>query len=72
MAQGNITQIIGPVVDVAFPAGELPDIRNALKIIRPSEGGEDGESEIIVEVAQHLGESSVRAVSMSPTGTLIG
>ncbi len=71
MAQGNITQIIGPVVDVAFPSGGLPDIRNALKIIRPSEGGEDGESEIIVEVAQHLGESSVRAVSMSPTEGLV-
>lgn len=71
MAQGNITQIIGPVVDVEFPAGELPDIRNALKIVRPPEGGEDGESEIIVEVAQHLGENAVRAVSMSPTEGLV-
>ncbi len=71
MAQGKITQIIGPVVDVEFPAGELPEIRNALKIARPSEGNGDSNGEIIVEVAQHLGENAVRAVSMSPTEGLV-
>ena len=71
MAQGKITQIIGPVVDVEFPAGELPDIRNALKIARPSEGNGGSGGAIIVEVAQHLGENAVRAVSMSPTEGLV-
>ncbi len=71
MAQGKITQIIGPVVDVEFPAGELPEIRNALKIARSSEGNGDSNGEIIVEVAQHLGENAVRAVSMSPTEGLV-
>jgi F-type H+-transporting ATPase subunit beta len=67
MAQGRITQIIGPVVDVEFPPGQLPEIRNALKVIRSGEGNGGGRQEIVVEVAQHLGESSVRAVSMEPT-----
>ena len=71
MAQGKITQIIGPVVDVEFPAGELPDIRNALKIARSSEGNGGSGGAIIVEVAQHLGENAVRAVSMSPTEGLV-
>ena len=71
MAQGKITQIIGPVVDVEFPPGRLPAIRNALKILRPGEGNGDSGGEIIVEVAQHLGENSVRAVSMSPTEGLV-
>ncbi len=71
MAQGKITQIIGPVVDVEFPPGQLPAIRNALKILRPGEGNGDSGSEVIVEVAQHLGENSVRAVSMSPTEGLV-
>ncbi|MDP6619168.1 MAG: F0F1 ATP synthase subunit beta, partial [Nitrospinota bacterium] len=71
MAQGKITQIIGPVVDVEFPPGRLPEIRNALKIVRAGDGNGDSGSEIVVEVAQHLGESSVRAVSMAPTEGLV-
>ena len=69
MAQGKITQIIGPVVDVEFPPGRLPAIRNALKILRPGGGNGDSGGEIIVEVAQHLGEPSVRAVRLAPTST---
>ncbi|MFQ5693118.1 MAG: F0F1 ATP synthase subunit beta [Nitrospinota bacterium] len=72
MAQGRITQIIGPVVDVEFPPGRLPEIRNALRVLHAREGdGDGGPKGIIVEVAQHLGESSVRAVSMEPTEGLV-
>jgi len=63
---GHIKQIIGPVVDVSF-TGEgntLPDILNGLKIARP-----DG-VDVILEVQQHLGEDSVRAVSMEATDGL--
>ena len=63
---GYIKQIIGPVVDVSF-AGEnskLPDILNALSITR-----NNGEV-LILEVQQHLGEDSVRAVSMDSTDGL--
>ncbi|MGQ4810298.1 ATP synthase subunit beta [Candidatus Entotheonellaceae bacterium PAL068K] len=65
MNAGKIVQVIGPVVDVEFEPGHLPAIYNALKI----QGG-NGE-EIVAEVAQHLGESTVRAVSMQPTDGLV-
>ena len=60
---GLITQIIGPVVDVEFADGKLPKIYNALRI------GE-GDSAIICEVQQLLGNNKVRAVSMTSTDGL--
>ena len=68
MSTGKIVQIIGPVVDVEFPPGRLPGIYNALKIRRGANGDSE---EITAEVAQHLGESTVRAVSMQPTDGLV-
>ena len=65
MNEGVISQIIGPVVDVKFEPGSLPPIYNALTIDH-----EDG-SKIVLEVAQHLGENSVRAVSMHSTDGLV-
>lgn len=67
MTEGKVVQIIGPVMDVAFPPGELPAIGNAL-IIKKSYGDE---KDIVVEVAQHLGDGSVRAVSMHPTDGMV-
>ena len=71
MNQGTITQIIGPVIDVRFNEGELPALYNAIRIKNPfaPEGEED--NYIIVEVAQHLGDNSVRAVSMHATDGLV-
>ena len=60
---GKVVQIIGPVIDVEF-AGRLPAIYNALQV-KSSAGGVD--IDVIAEVAQHLGESRVRAVAMKPT-----
>jgi F-type H+/Na+-transporting ATPase subunit beta len=65
MNVGQVSQIIGPVVDVKFKPGELPPIYNALNITR-----EDG-SILVCEVAQHLGESAVRAVAMDSTDGLV-
>ena len=63
---GKIKQIIGAVVDVQFPNQQsLPEIYNALTIIRP--GGE----KLILEVQQHLGEDSVRAIAMDGTEGLV-
>ena len=59
MATGKVIQITGPVVDVEFPAGELPEIYNALTI-----------GDLTVEVQQHLGNNWVRAVAMSTTDGL--
>ena len=65
MNKGKISQIIGPVMDIEFEKGELPEILNAIKIIR-----EDG-SELITETQQHLGENLVRTVAMDSTDGLM-
>ena len=66
---GYITQIIGPVVDVKFPGGKLPQIYNALTISGKNEAGQD--VAVTCEVQQLLGDSQVRAVSMSTTDGLV-
>src|SRR5258707_14393043 len=63
---GKIVQVIGPVVDVEFEAGHLPEIYNALRIQGEARGGRDA-IDVIAEVEQHLGENRVRAVAMKPT-----
>ncbi len=63
--QGNISQIMGAVVDVEFTDGNLPKIMNALELERT-----DG-STIVLEVAQHLGDSVVRTVAMDSTDGLV-
>src|SRR5512147_1398902 len=65
---GKIVAIIGPVLDVEFDAGHLPDIYNALRI--QAKTAETGAIDIIAEVEQHLGENRVRAVAMKPTDGL--
>lgn len=66
---GYITQIIGPVVDVKFPGGKLPQIYNALTITGTNEAGQ--ELKLTVEVQQLLGDNQVRAVAMSTTDGLV-
>jgi F-type H+-transporting ATPase subunit beta len=71
MSEGKIVQVIGPVVDVEFQAGTLPPIYNALEV--PGVENKDIFSyskKLILEVAQHLGESTVRAVAMASTDGL--
>src|SRR5689334_9342304 len=63
---GSVVQVIGPVLDIEFPGGKLPPILNAVRV------QDDGKStgvkiDLIAEVAQHLGENRVRAVSMKAT-----
>lgn len=60
MKKGNITQILGAVVDVSFKDGHLPNILNALKC-------KNGNQQLILEVAQHLGEGVVRTIAMDST-----
>ena len=62
-ATGKITAIVGVVIDIAFDGGHLPAIYNALKV-------QNGDQELTLEVAQHLSESSVRAVSLGSTDGL--
>ncbi|MEN9251535.1 MAG: F0F1 ATP synthase subunit beta [Thermostichales cyanobacterium BF4_bins_65] len=66
---GYITQVIGPVVDVEFPSGQLPAIFNALKVEAKTESGL--EVRVTFEVQQLLGDNCVRAVAMSSTDGLV-
>jgi F-type H+-transporting ATPase subunit beta len=60
--KGKVSQVIGPVVDVSFEKGvELPNIYDALEV-RKSDG-----TRVVLEVQSHVGESSVRAISMDST-----
>ena len=68
-SQGKIVQVIGPVVDVEFPSNKLPKILNSLKISNPSISSE--KDNLTLEVAQHLGENTVRAIAMDSTEGLI-
>jgi len=64
---GKVVQVIGPVVDIEFEGGNLPEIYNAVRVTGKA-GNQD--IDIIVEVEQHLGENRVRTVAMKPTDGL--
>ncbi|WP_067453057.1 F0F1 ATP synthase subunit beta [Actinomadura macra] len=67
-ATGRVARVIGPVVDVEFPADAIPEIYNALHV-QVTLGGE--EKTLTFEVAQHLGDNMIRAISMQPTDGLV-
>jgi F-type H+-transporting ATPase subunit beta len=66
---GKVLQVIGPVVDVEFADGKLPKILNALKLTNP--GISTARDNLTLEVAQHLGENTVRAIAMDTTDGLV-
>ncbi|MFQ5735933.1 MAG: F0F1 ATP synthase subunit beta [Thermodesulfobacteriota bacterium] len=66
---GKITQVIGPVLDIEFPPGKLPAIYNAVKVTNPSLSPEQWN--LVTEVAQHLGENTVRCIAMDSTEGLV-
>src|SRR6185503_19223368 len=65
---GRVVRVIGPVVDVEFPADGMPDIYAALKV--DVKLGDETKT-LTLEVAQHLGDNVVRAISMQPTDGLV-
>ena len=66
---GKVSQVTGPVVDVVFAGGELPEIYTALRITNPAINDEDWN--LVVEVATHLGQNTVRTISMDSTDGLV-
>ena len=71
MSSGKVVQIIGPVVDVEFERGKLPEIYNALKVKGEYEvGGKKFPIDLTLEVQSHLGDNTVRSVAMSTTDGL--
>jgi F-type H+/Na+-transporting ATPase subunit beta len=66
MATGRVTQVRGPVVDIRFPADQLPELLSAISI-----EDEQREIDLVVEVAQHLGDDTVRCIAMDTTDGLV-
>src|SRR5258705_11110421 len=66
---GRVVQVIGPVLDVEFESGHLPELYNALKIHATTDSGQ--EIQVTVEVQQHIGRNQVRAVAMSSTDAVV-
>jgi len=64
---GKVVQVIGPVVDVEFPSGNLPEIYNAVEIIKD----EENDDRLVIEVMQQLGDNRVRCVAMDSTDGLV-
>src|SRR5678816_390384 len=63
---GKVVQVIGPVVDIEFADGHLPDIYNAVHIVSDGTGG-SSKMDVVCEVEQHLGENRVRTIAMKLT-----
>ncbi|WP_297315973.1 F0F1 ATP synthase subunit beta [uncultured Bifidobacterium sp.] len=72
-SKGRVTRVQGSVIDIEFPAGHLPDIYNALTVDLNKSSDTEGESltTIMLEVEQHLGDSTVRTVALKPTDGLV-
>ena len=66
---GRVVQVMGPVVDVEFPPGSLPELYTSLRLTNP--GIDDREFNLVVEVAMHLGENTVRCIAMDTTDGLV-
>ena len=66
---GTVVQVIGPVLDVEFPSGHLPELYNALKINAVTDSGQ--KIHVTVEVQQHIGRNQVRTVAMSSTDAVV-
>jgi F-type H+/Na+-transporting ATPase subunit beta len=70
LAEGHVIQIAGPAVDVQFPEGQIPVINTAVHIT--SEGFDvPTPIDVMVEVAQHIGEGRVRTIALQPTDGMV-
>jgi len=72
---GRVARVIGPVVDIEFPSDQIPEIYNALQVdidlSTQGEGEAEGATTMTLEVAQHLGDSLIRAIALKPTDGLV-
>jgi F-type H+-transporting ATPase subunit beta len=71
MSNGIITQVLGPVVDVKFENGQLPQIYNALRVRKEAGDANEVNIDLTLEVALHLGDDTVRTVAMASTDGLV-
>lgn len=66
MNKGRVVSVMGPVVDVEFQRGQLPEIFNAIKIVK-----QEGQGDLMLEASNHLGDNLVRCIAMSSTDGLV-
>ena len=71
MTKGRVTQVMGPVVDVTFDSGHLPEIYNAIVVTQKASNENEADVSLTLEVALHLGDHAVRTVAMSSTDGLV-
>lgn len=71
MNKGYVTQVMGPVVDVKFERGQLPEIYNALTINYKAKSSDEADIHLTLEVALHLGDDTVRTIAMDSTDGLV-
>lgn len=69
MSKGRVVSVMGPVVDIEFDRGQLPEIFNAIKIVK--QDAQDGSGELMLEASNHLGDNMVRCIAMSSTDGLV-
>ena len=69
MSDGKVIQVMGPVVDVEFPEGDLPPIFTALHVTNPTI--DNTPDNLVIEVALHLGDNVVRTIAMDTTDGLV-
>ncbi|MNO68453.1 ATP synthase subunit beta [compost metagenome] len=69
MNKGRVVSVMGPVVDIEFERGQLPEIFNAIKIEK--QGADNGSADLILEASNHLGDNLVRCIAMSSTDGLV-
>ncbi|ADI00634.1 F0F1 ATP synthase subunit beta [Salisediminibacterium selenitireducens] len=71
MNKGRVTQVTGPVIDVQFERGQLPEINNAVRIVHEAQSSGEVDIDLVLEVALHLGDDTVRTVAMSSTDGIV-
>jgi F-type H+/Na+-transporting ATPase subunit beta len=71
MNKGHIVQVLGAIVDVQFPEGQLPELNNALTIVSKAQNEGERDIRLTVEVATHLGNNQARTIAMSSTDGLV-
>lgn len=71
MNKGHVTQVMGPVVDVKFDHGHLPELNNALKIVHNAKEAHESDINLTLEVALHLGNDTVRTIAMASTDGVV-
>ncbi|MFC4077366.1 F0F1 ATP synthase subunit beta [Salinithrix halophila] len=71
MSTGRVSQVMGPVVDIQFERGHLPEINNAIKIQNKAKTSNEQDIDLTVEAALHLGDNMVRCIAMSSTDGLV-